>query len=72
MLMSKPKPSEASVKAYREWSDLVDDRDSLNRTIESQKFVHGKAPTEVQIADGARIEARIKELAPIVERDFPV
>ncbi len=70
--MSKRKPSAESVKAHREWSNLIDDLTAINRMIDSQQFVHGNAPSESQVAQKAKIEARLKELDLSAGLDFPL
>lgn len=74
--MSKPKPSAESARVWREWCNLSDDLTALERKESALKFpvkMGSKSPGHLSPEDSAqkaKIEARLKELAPIVERDF--
>lgn len=70
--MKTHKPSEASAKAYREWSNAVDDLNAVDLRIKGDKFCFNKEAAPELLASKAKLEAKIKDLDPIVERDFPV
>lgn len=65
----------ASVKAWREWSSLVDDLNAIESTDRGRRLMYGdkyKGLSPEDAALKAKIEARIAELEPGVMRDFPV
>ena len=74
MLMKTRKPSEASLKAHREWEAAVEDLQALQRTHRGRAFRHGKAhqmsPEDKALK--ASLEATIKRLDPVIKRDFPL
>ena len=78
MSMKMPRPSEASVKAHREWSNAVDDLNALNQKHQSDLFLAEafKRPkpsmSEADKAKLAELQATIARLEPLVERDFPL
>ncbi len=72
VLMNKRKPSEASSKAYRDWSDAVDNLNAVDLKIKGDKFCFNKEPAPKDLADKASLEARVQELNPVVARDFPL
>ena len=78
MSMSKPKPSAESVKVWREWSNAVDDLNSLNNrhrgeATMAEAFKRPKpSMSEADKAKLAELQATIARLEPLVERDFPL
>lgn len=78
MSMKMPRPSEASVKAHREWSSAVDDLNALNNRhrgeVTMAKAFNQPKPSmsEADKAKLAELQATIARLEPIVERDFPL
>jgi hypothetical protein len=76
--MSKPKPSAESVKVWREWCNLSDDLTALERkefALEFHVTMGSKSPGHLSPEDAAlksKIKARMEELWPVVERDFPL
>lgn len=72
VLMKNHKPSGESVKAYKAWSDAVEELYSLESRMAGEKFNFSRDPSPEQLARKASLEAKIKELDPVVDRAFPL